>query len=117
MNIKRPVLQPPPKIISIILAAVFVGAGMGCALFETLKPALLPAALTLLEQLDLLLLEYESAELPLNASEPEFAQFSTLQDARHAVLTDRLTHCAPNLSKSELLDYQTRITLVSSTVP
>jgi len=97
-----------------LLAALCLGLA-GCALFDALKPALIPVISTLLGQLDDLLLTYETAELPQNPSNPEIQGFLALQDARQAVLTDWLTQCSPHLTGFQIETYQKRINGV--TVP
>ncbi len=115
MNHYRPPRRQTHAAVTWCLLPVLCFGLAGCAIFDALKPALIPAISALLEQLEELLITYETAELPENPSQSTIADFLALQDARQAVLTDWLTQCSPHLTGFQIDTYQKRINGV--TVP
>lgn len=81
----------------------------GCALLDTLHPALSRSALVFIAEIESLVLEYERAAIPDEPHLTTFATFSTSQDALYRNISTRLKAPPSAIPTKTVLQYRSRL--------
>lgn len=109
-------LEQNPLIVNIAMILICVVIA-GCASLPGLRPALTIVGITLLQQLEALLLEYEAAEMPDGADVPDILTFEASQLTLHRQIEGLMLEAVDHIPDKTLKPYRARLSAVPRGTP